>query len=368
MNPIPFIDLNRETDRVRKAYLEDVQQLLLNCSFIGGETVSKFESTFQQRFGVPHLVGVANGTDALTLALRAADVRAGDEVLCSSFTFVATVESICNLGAKPVFVDIDPETLQTNLAEIQNAWRKNLKTAQIAWIFGWAPQDLPTIRKFFAEQSVSLIEDWAQGVGTKFQGMHVLSQAWMSTVSFYPTKVLGAFGDGGGVGCSTRELADQIRVLANHGRDTRYTHSEWGYNSRLDTFQAAALTRKLELFDETLKARCDVAAWYRRNLEHPSLRIPKPGPGVEENGYLFPVLCEARDKLQCHLRDKEIGTMVVYPLPIHQQTAALKYLEDQPSLPGAEQTCREVLCLPLFAGMTSGELERVAEAVRSFSP
>lgn len=348
--------------------MRKASELVEKCSFIGGEPVSDFETRFRNRFQLQSFLGVANGTDAMTLALRALGVKAGDKVLVSTFSFVATLETICNLGAEPVFVDINPDTLQTGLKEIQDAWIPGIRAAQLAWIYGWAPADLTQIRKFFKDADVPLIEDWAQGVGTQIRGQEVVSGADWATVSFYPAKVLGACGDAGGVACENSAFIEKIRQLANHGRDSHYTYAEWGYNSRLDAFQAAALTCKLEFFDSVIEARRKTCEWYRKNLNSRYIKIPEPMDGIKENGYLFPVLTDEREAFKKHLTDQGIGSMIVYPLPLHLQTAAKKNLKRLPSLPGSESISTKVICLPLFFGIGKEELERVMEVVQSFRP
>ena len=358
--PVPFIDLKRFEPDFLPRWEEKCREVSRNTMFVGGPEVARLEQRLQERSGAAGVVGCANGTDALQIALRAAGVGPGDVVLIPDATFWATFEAVVNVGARVVTVDIDMDDLQMDLELFKQAVREyRPKAAILVHLYGWVSAKLKEFRALCREEEVLLVEDGAQAFGVTADGESVYKDAFLSTISFYPAKVLGACGDAGAVYCSSEELAKTVRTLANHGRTTHYGHGYVGWNSRMGGFEGAYLNLCLDYIDERIESRRSVARAYRDRFQKIGVRHCSPPEGIEENGYLSVALFdpEIRPKIQEILKENGIGFGVVYPGAMSRQPGADGYLVGRIGGEKADLLCRSVLNMPLFAYMEPGEWE-----------
>jgi dTDP-4-amino-4,6-dideoxygalactose transaminase len=366
VSPVPYLDLSRARARIEPRLAERWRAILDANAFVLGPEVARFERSFAAFLGAPEVVGVANGTDALTVALRAFGLAPGDEVIVPAFSFFATAEAVVLAGGVPVFADIEPETY--NLDPDDAARRVTPRTVGVVGVHLYGrPFDAERIGALCARHGLFLLEDAAQAQGARCRGRRVGTLGALAGWSFYPTKNLGAMGDAGAISGSDSELLARARRIANHGQSVRYTHVEIGTNSRLDSLQAAVLDLRLETLDEDNARRRALAARYRERLQGAGdLRFPADRPEDESVVHQFPVATARRDALAEHLRERGIGSSVHYPSPLHRQAAIAALLPEPPELPAAERAAREVLCLPMFAELTESEVDEVAAAVRAF--
>jgi dTDP-4-amino-4,6-dideoxygalactose transaminase len=361
-----MFDLGRAARRIDGELRRRWDALLERTAFIGGDEPSDFERDFTAFLDVRHCVAVANGTDALSLALRSLGVGPGDEVIVPAFTFIATAESVSLLGATPVFADVDPDSL--NLDFDDAAGRLSARTVGILGVHLYGnPFDVDRALDLCRERGLWLVEDAAQAHGARWKGRPVGGFGRAATWSFYPSKNLGCFGDGGAVTTNDEELARRVRLLANHGATARYHHEIPGANSRLDALQAAVLNCRLPLLARDNVRRDAIAARYGAYLADARgiMALPR-SPHGEAVWHQFTVRCARRDALQAFLAERGIGTAVHYPEPLHRQPA-FSDLGQPPVLPVAERAAAEVLCLPMFPELTDDEVERVGEALVSFA-
>ncbi len=364
---VPILDLGRTRRRIAAQLDERWRRILDQSSFILGPEVRELEEAFAAYLGVEACVGLANGTDALILALRALDLRPGDEVIVPAFSFFATAEAVALLGGQVVFCDVDAETLNLDAADA--AARVTDRTVGILGVHLYGrPFDVDAILALCERHGLWLLEDAAQAHGARWHGKRVGGFGRLAAWSFYPTKNLGCFGDGGAVTGNDRGLAERVRSLGNHGQTTRYHHTALGTNSRLDSLQAAVLNCRLALLDEDNARRGEIACRYHGALAGVGdLRLLPDPPGAQSVYHQFTVRTARRDELMAHLKERDIASAVHYPSPLHQQPAmaGLAAVRDG-DLPVATAAAREVLCLPVFPELTNEELAAVADAVRSF--
>jgi UDP-2-acetamido-2-deoxy-ribo-hexuluronate aminotransferase len=368
--PIPFVDLTRLEPGFMEAWLERVRAITARTAFVGGEWVARLEERLALEAGVAHAVGCANGTDALQLALRALGVGPGDRVLLPDLTFWATLEAVVNVGARPVTVDANAVDLQMDLAAFQEAAaRHRPKAAILAHLYGWASGHLGDFRDWCGREGILLLEDGAQSWGARRSGLPLPAGALVSTVSFYPAKVLGAAGDAGAVLTDDADLARRLRQLGNHGRASHDAHDLVGWNSRLDALDAAWLDLCLDHLPERVASRRRTAATYRAALaDLPGWRMVGPPEGITENGYLSVALVDPRlrDALAAALAGAGVATGRVYPRAISEQAGAAAVLTGSDDGDGggvARGIGAGIINLPLFAHMRAEEVERVAAAV-----
>jgi dTDP-4-amino-4,6-dideoxygalactose transaminase len=377
VNNIPPIDLARQYQLISEELNAAVLRVLASGNYIGGSVVESFERQFADYVGVSECVGCNSGTDALYLALRALDIGAGDRVITSPFTFIATAEAIALVGATPVFVDIDPQTFNLDVRQVEAAILASANAAGTKAIipvhlFG-QPVDMTAITQIARSHRLAVIEDCAQATGATWDGKKVGSIGDIGCFSFFPTKNLGAVGDGGAVTTNDPAIAAKIRVIKEHGSAVRYYHQETGINSRLDALQAAILQVKLARLDEWNAQRQAAAENYRQLLGSLSgIVIPQDAPGRVWNYYTIRVkeLQEQRenfnyrDEIRSHLQQMGVISMIYYPLPLHLQPVYqhLGYRAGQ--FPVAERACREVLSLPMFPELTAIEQQQVMYALK----
>jgi dTDP-4-amino-4,6-dideoxygalactose transaminase len=348
---------------------EAFRRVLASGWYILGREVAAFEEAFASYVGAAHAVGVANGTDALHLALRAIGVGQGDAVLTVSHTAVATVAAIELAGATPVFVDIDPVTFTIDPALLEETillMKRNgapRPACVIAVHLYGHPADMPAIMDVAARHDLRVIEDCAQAHGASIGGKRVGSIGDIAAFSFYPTKNLGAFGDGGAVTANSHHLADRVRSLREYGWRERYISDDAGMNSRLDEMQAAMLSVKLESLDAGNKRRAAIAARYSELLADSQVLLPVSAGNVEHVFHQYVVRSGARERLRDALKSDGIGTLIHYPLPVHLQPAYQNRLPLLLPLEATEQAAREVLSLPMYPELSDADVEQVASRV-----
>ena len=364
---VPFIDLKRLEPGFHSVLMEKFHAMTLNAQFIGGAEVSMLESRLQGELQVAHAVTCANGTDALQLALRAAGVGEGDVVLVPNVTFWATFEAVVNVGAKPITVDADLSDGGVCFEAFERAiLEAKPKVALVAHLYGWGTARLLELRKLCREHDVVLVEDGAQAFGVRYQNESIYKGAHISTTSFYPAKVLGGAGDGGAVFTNDAELADKVRRLGNHGRTAHYGYGDVGWNSRLDSLQAAFLNLSLDHIDARIVSRREAVAYYQKTLPATGIQLMSAPAGYEENGYCNVCLVpepEVKAGLEARLKAEGIGFGNIYPSVMSSQPGAAAYLRGHFGAQVGEQLCASVLNLPLFPYMAETELQRVVDVV-----
>jgi dTDP-4-amino-4,6-dideoxygalactose transaminase len=359
---VPYLDLARARDRIAAELAERWQRVLAGTAFVLGDEVRELERGFAAYTGAAGCVGVANGTDALVVALKALALAPGDEVIVPAFTFFATAEAVVLAGGVPVCADVDPATL--NLDPGDAAARVGPRTVGVIGVHLYGrPFDVPGLERLCARHGLWLVEDAAQAHGAALDGRRA-GTFGLAAWSFYPTKNLGCFGDGGAVTGPDAALVGRVRRLANHGQESRYHHLEIGTNSRLDSLQAAVLNCRLPKLEADNEARRRLAGRYRERLAGTGdLAFPEDPPGALCVYHQLAVRTARRDALQQHLAGLGIGSSVHYPVPVHRQPAMAALYPRPPELPHAEAAARELLCLPMFPELTEEEVDRVCDAV-----
>jgi dTDP-4-amino-4,6-dideoxygalactose transaminase len=338
-----------------------VAGVLASGSFVLGPNVSAFEREVADHLGVSHAVGVACGTDALHLALRAVGVGVGDEVITTPFTFVATGEAIRYTGATPVFADIDPGTFTLDPRAVERAIGPRTRAVLPVHLYGH-PADLDALRALCDAHGLRLIEDAAQAFGASLGGRRVGGIGDLGCFSFYPSKNLGAFGDGGMVVTNDGALAERVRLLRQHGHVGGYRHVEIGFNSRLDELQAAVLRVKRTRIDTWNERRNRIAISYHERLSSLPVSLPSVAPGADHVWHQYTIRTSRRDALRDALREQGVASVVYYPIPLHRQPAFVE--QGDVSLPEAEHAAAEVLSLPMHPHLTDADVDRVCDAVR----
>jgi dTDP-4-amino-4,6-dideoxygalactose transaminase len=364
--PVPQLDLAAQFAAIGSEIRAAVERVLASQQFVLGREGAALEQEIAALCGVSHGVGVASGTDALILALRACGVKAGDEVLLPPFTFVATGSAVSALGAKPVFADIRPETYNLDPAELKRRVTARTRAIVVVHLYGLAA-DMDPILAFGKSRKLPVIEDNAQAIGTSYKGRRTGSFGDAACLSFYPTKNLGAYGDAGMVVTNSAELAGRIRTLRNHGQTGKYLSSEPGWNSRLDEIQAAILRVKLRHLPDWQRARRSNAAEYTRLLQQmPGVMPPMEPEGLEHVYHQYTIRTEQRDALQQHLAGRKIGSTVYYPYPLHLQPLYASLGHKAGDFPHAERAAKEVLSLPMYPELQRDQIARVVEAIAEF--
>jgi dTDP-4-amino-4,6-dideoxygalactose transaminase len=364
---VPFVDLRAQLARIRPEIEEAIARVLSSGAFVGGEEVAGLEREFAVLCGTTDACAVANGTDALHLALRAYGVGPGDEVVTVANTFIATGEAVLLAGARPVFVDVDPATHTMDPSKLEAALTPRTKVILPVHLYGH-PADMTAIGDVADRHGLPVLEDAAQAHGADWRGRRAGGLGHAACFSFYPTKNLGAFGDAGMVTSSDAAFVARVRQIANHGAGKhRYDNVVLGTNSRLDALQAAVLRVKLRHLPRWNAERRERAAAYSSLLDGvPGVVVPREREGARSAWHLYTVRTRERDALAAHLQARAIGTAVHYPRPIHLQPAMAVAGGRPGDLPVSEQLSREVLCLPLYAELPLPDVERVASEVRSF--
>ncbi len=361
---VPFLDLSAEFRGLEAEWMEAIRASGQTGSFILGPQVSALEREIAEYVGVSHAIAVANGTDSLVLSLRALDIEPGDEVITTPFTFFATAEAITVVGAKPVFADVLPDCYTIDPASVRACITERTRAIMPVHLFGH-PARMGEIQQIARQHRLAVIEDCAQAFGATVGGKRVGSMGDTGSFSFYPTKVLGCYGDGGMITTNSAELAERLRRLRNHGAIQPFIHTEIGYNSRLDEIQAALLRIKLRTIDQAIAGRRAVAAEYHRELA--ALPLTRPTQPKEQGHVfnLYTVRSTKRDALRAALTAQEVASSVCYPLPLHRQKVYEGLGYRAGSLPVVEKAAGEVLSLPIYPGMPAADITRVCEVVRA---
>jgi len=370
---VPFLDLTRQYKEIQEEILFAIQRVFEKGRFILGEEVSAFEEEFSHYCGVRYGVGVDSGTSALHLALKAAGIAEGDEVITVANSFIATALAISRTGAKPLFVDIDPDsyTMDPNALEDllkrrkAKGGRQKIKAVIPVHLYGH-PAEMDAILDLADRYNLGVIEDACQAHGAEYQGRRTGSFGLLGCFSFYPTKNLGGYGDGGMVVTDDKKLNEKLRLLRCYGEKKKYHHIVKGGNSRLDEIQAAILRVKLRYLDQKNEERRKRTQIYGRMLEGTGVRPPVEREKARHVYHLFVIRTKKRNSLQAFLKEKGIETLIHYPIPIHLQEAFKELGYGRGDLPLTERYSGEILSLPFFPEMKQSEMEEVTEGIRSF--
>ena len=361
---IPFFDLKRQYQVIKDEVQLALNEIFSKCQFILGDTVNEFEKEFANYCNVKHCIGVSSGTAALFLALKACNIGPGDEVITVSHTFVATAEVISLIGAIPVFVDISPDTYLMDIEKINNVITEKTKAIIPVHLYGQCV-DIDSIIELVKGREIWIIEDAAQAHGALYKGRRAGSMGHLGCFSFYPSKNLGAYGDGGAIVTNDDEIAKKLRMLRDHGQIKKYFHEIIGFNSRLDAIQAAILKIKLKYLDKWNKMRREIAFHYDKILKE-YVRVPYSRPENTHIYHLYVIMCEYRDKLQKYLLNKDIYTQIHYPIPIHLQMAFKGKFKIIEPLNNTEYVTKHILSLPMYPELEVNEIEYVSENILKF--
>lgn len=362
---VPFIDLSRQHQPIKRELLKATEEVLGSSAYILGPTVARFEKHFAERMNVKHAIGVNSGTDALLMTLHALGIQPGDEIICPVFTFIATADVIARMAAGVVFVDVNQD-YTLDIDAVRAAITDKTRAIMAVHLYG-RMADVEALQQICDEYGIHLIEDVCQATGAEINGRAAGTFGIAGAFSFYPTKNLGGFGDGGMVITNNDELADRLRIYRDHGRDATGKFLEIGYNSRLDALQAALLDIKLGSLDEDNADRIANAAFYYEHLNRDVYALPNPSPDGAHVYNLFTIRHPQRDQLRAFLKDRQVESAVYYPRPLHLEPCLeyLGYVEGH--FPMAEQFAREVISIPVAPGLTRQELDEVAHALDLFA-
>lgn len=362
--PVPFLDLAAQQAEIADEVLPRWREQFADSAFIGGPEVAAFEREFADYVGVSHVVGVANGTDALELAYRAAGLGSGDEVIMPANTFIATAEAASRIGAVPVFVDVDPTHLLIDPASVAAAITPRTRAIVPVHLFGQVAP-MAAITQLADDHGITVIEDAAQAQGASSQEGRAGGMAQLAATSFYPGKNLGAAGDAGAVLCHDAQLADLVRNMAAHGSTRKYVHDRIGVNSRLDALQATVLRAKLRRLEGWNAARRAAAERYLGLLEGADgIELPRMRPGNSDVWHLYVVRVRERDRVYDELCRAGIGVGLHYPTPVHLTAAYASLGYQRGQLPQAERAADEILSLPMFPHLTLAQQQIVTRALR----
>lgn len=359
MKKIEFIDLKIQQARIKDKIDANIQKVLAHGQYILGPEVTELEEKLVAFTGAKHCITVANGTDALQIAQMAFGIGSGDEVITPGFTYIATAETVALLGAKPVYVDVCPKTYNLDPAKLEAAITSKTKAIIPVSLYGQCA-DFDAINAIANKYGIPVIEDAAQSFGASYKGKKSCNLTTVACTSFFPSKPLGCYGDGGAIFTNDDELAVVLRQIARHGQDRRYHHIRVGVNSRLDTLQAAILLPKLEIFADEVEKRQQVAGWYAEHLIAAGIAAPI----IEEHNTSawaqYTIQVENRDTVQAKLQEQSIPTAVHYPIPLNKQPAVA---DSSVSLPIGDAIAEKVMSLPFHPYMTEGDVKKVVKAI-----
>ena len=360
---IPLMDLKAQYASIKIEIDNAIQGILNSGHFIGGEPVADFEKSFAQALGIPHCIGCGNGTDAIFLALTALGIKSGDEVATVANTFIATSEAISMTGARPVFVDCDPQSFNIDIKKLEKILHTNRLIRAIVPVHLYGhPADMPAIMRLADQYKLKVVEDCAQAHLAAINGRNVGTFGDAASFSFYPGKNLGAYGDAGAVVTKDEQLAKKVRMCANHGRITKYDHAFEGVNSRLDTIQAAILSVKLKYLKAWTEKRIEKAEFYTKLLSgHERIQLPRPSPGAKSVFHLYVVRVPQRDQVMARLNEAGIQALVHYPIALPAMKAYEHLKTPTENFEVANKYQHEVLSLPLYPEMTTAQIHFVCE-------
>ncbi len=366
-NRVPYLDLKAQYHSIKPEIDAAVARVLENCSFVLGEEVAGFEREFAQYCGSTECIALNSGTSALHLALLAAGVGPGDEVITVPFTFVATVAAILYTGARPVLVDIESRSFNMNPAAVEAAVTPRTRAIMPVHLYGQTA-DMDPILEIARRHGLVVIEDAAQAHGAKYRGRSAGTLGDIGCFSFYPTKNLGASGEGGAVTTSNPEYAKKIRMLRDWGQDSKYHHLLRGFNYRMEGLQGAILRVKLRHLEQWTEARRAVAGQYNELLADSGLRLPQEMPWARHVYHVYSLRAHDRDALQAGLQAGSIQTAIHYSIPAHLQPAYADLGYGKNAFPGSESAAREVLALPVYPELSSDAIRTVCNAVKKLAP
>jgi len=358
---VEFIDLKAQQNLVREDIEKNIKKVLDHGRYIMGPEITQLEDALADLVGVKHCVGVSSGTDALIIAMMALGVSAGDEVITTPFTFIATAEAIALLGAKPVFVDIDPVTYNINVASIESAISTKTRAIMPVSLYGQCA-DMDAINDIAEKHGVAVIEDACQSLGATYKGRQSCGLSDIGCTSFFPSKPLGGYGDGGACFTNNDDLAKLMREISVHGQDRRYHHPRLGVNGRLDTLQAAILLSKLDIFPGEIERRANIGARYTQLISENCSAVTPPQIMADNTSVYaqYTIQVEERDCVVEKLNELGIPTAVHYPVPLHKQPALQT---DEYELKEADRISQKVLSLPMHPYLTNEEQDQVVEAL-----
>jgi dTDP-4-amino-4,6-dideoxygalactose transaminase len=362
METVPYLDLRAQSRTLRNDVLTAFEEICESTSFAQGPATSKFEAEFAAYCGVDHCVSLNSGTSALHLALRCLDVGPGDEVVTVSMTFIATAWAISYVGATPVFVDIDPVRRTLNPDNLEAAITSRTKAIIPVHLFGM-PAEMDRIMAIAERHGVPVIEDAAQAHGARYKGTRVGQFGQIACFSFYPSKNLGAYGEGGALTTNDASIAHRARSLRDHAQSQKYLHEEIGYNYRMDSFQAAVLSIKLKHLDEWNTARIDCARQYTELIKDPSYKLPAHISDSECVWHCYVIETLERDRVRSGLQDVGIQSAIHYPVPVHLQKAYAHLNYQSGDLPVTETLCEHCLSLPIYPELSKEKISRVASVL-----
>lgn len=362
---IPVVDLKLQYASIEEEIQKAINKVLKSSQYILGEEVQKFEEEFSSYVGGKFGVAVNSGTSALHLALLAAGIGPGDEVITVPATFVATAAAIVYCGARPVFVDVQPETLTIDTTQLEAAITPRTKAILPVHLYGH-PADMKPILEISDKHGLAVIEDAAQAHGAEYQGQRLGCMGNYGCFSFYPSKNLGAYGEAGMVVTNDKEAAERLRMLRDWGQSRKYHHDVLGFNYRMDGIQGAVLRVKLRYLEDWIEARRKHAERYQRLLSSSQLGLPVEISGNRHVYYVYVVRSKQRDKLQKYLLEKDIHSAIHYPHPVHLEEAFQDLGYSEGAFPVAEQAAKEVLSLPMYPELRDDQIEMIAEAVQAF--
>ncbi len=369
---IKMVDLHKQYLRIKPEIDKAIEDVLTSTAFIQGPQVKSFSSALARYTGAKHCIPCGNGTDALQLAMMALNLKPGDEVIVPVFTYVATAEVIALLGLKPVFVDVDEKTFNIDVSQLDKVLTQRTKAIVPVHLFGQAA-DMEPLLTFARKHNLYVIEDTAQALGAVYTFSHGKQRqagtiGTIGTTSFFPSKNLGGYGDGGALFTEDDELAEQLRIIANHGQRVKYYHDTIGVNSRLDTLQAAILEVKLAHLDRYAESRNEVARFYDENLDRSKFELPFRATNSTHvfHQYTLRVKHGDRQAFQKHLADQGIPSMIYYPVPLHLQKAYQMEGFGEGSFPVAESLSKSVISLPIHTEMETSELKYICDVANRF--
>lgn len=373
MNEIKMVDLKGQYEEIKAEVDFEIQQVIENTAFINGPAVKAFQHKLEEYLGVRHVIPCANGTDALQVAMMGLELKPGDEVITTSFTFIATAEVIALLGLTPVLVDVDPDSFNIDPEAIKRAITPKTKAIVPVHLFGQCA-DMETINNIAKEHNLYVIEDTAQAIGADFYFKDGTKKKAgtignIGCTSFFPSKNLGCYGDGGAIFTNDDELAKKMQTIVNHGSDVRYYHDSIGVNSRLDSIQAAVLKIKLPLLDKYAAARNKAAEYYDKAFANePRLKTPVRVKNSNHVFHQYTIVAESvdREKLIAHLSSKGIPAMIYYPVPLHLQKAYTDPRYKKGDFPITEHLCNTVFSLPMHTELSEDQLQHITSSIIEF--
>jgi len=360
---IPMVDLKQQYAQIKNEITKNLSAALEATQFILGPNVQAFEKEAADYLGVKHTIGVASGTDALHLALAAAGIGEGDEVITTPFTFIATAEAIAYVGAVPVFVDVNKDTFNIDLEQVKSAINDKTRAVIPVHLFG-QPVDMPALKALCDANNLKIIEDCAQSFGAHINGQQTGSFGDAGAFSFFPSKNLGCYGDGGLISTNSDKMAEDIKVLRNHGSTKQYHHTVIGYNSRLDELQAVILRTKLKYIDEYNANRRRVDQTYKAMLADTDVQTPHED-GVGYHVYhQYTCMHPQRDRIMQTLRDAGISCAIYYPIPLHRQEVFAKECENV-VLPVTESVVKNCFSLPVYPELTADKIKLITDTIKT---